>query len=238
MLPSNHSFPSALDVSQTKTVRHLLFVVQVDMTLEACGFICDSSIGGQVTPVLPELPTNDERDTAQRILHTNRYDVIIGSALPDETKETYSYTLSSEQLPPPTDTDRDMRSHHFRKNNELYRSSVRSASNNSYFFPTTGLYNLSCVIVGTTYECKLGKEASFEERASKIKTPRERFQASLLLTNNSNSIFTATGLSKWVTAETGNGSATSKQVSKVTCSDVYTQVRTVITTNLFPRHCN
>lgn len=207
------------------------------MTLEACGFICDSLIGGQVTPVLPALPTNDERDIAHSILHTNRYDVIIGSALPNETKETYSYTLSSEQLPPTTDTDRDMRSHHFRKNNELYRSSVRSASNNSYFFPTTGLYNLSCVIVSTTYECKLGKKSSFE-RVSKVKTPRERFQTNLLLSNNSNSMFLATGLSKWVTAEAGNGSATSNEVAKVTCSDVYTQVRTVITVNLFPRHCN
>jgi hypothetical protein len=238
MVPTNHGFPSALDVSQTKTVMHLSFLIQVEMTLEACGFVCDSSVGGQVTPVLPALSTNDERDTAHSILHTNRYDVIIGSTSPDETKETYSYTLSSEQLPPATDTDRDMRSHHFRKNNEFYRSSVRSASNNSYFFPTTGLYNLSCVLRSTTYECTFGKKASFEERVSKMKTPRERFQTSLFLANNSNSMFLATGLSSWVIAETGNNSATSKEVVDVKCSDVYTQVRPTITTILFPRHCS
>lgn len=197
-------------------------IKQVEMTLEACGFICDSSIGGQVTPVLPALLTDDEKDTSQRILQANRYDVIIGSPLPNETKETYSYTLSSEQMPPTSDTDRDLRSHRFKKNNEFYRTSVRSASNNSYFFPTTGLYNLSCVLVNTTYECQFGKNASAEE-VSKIQTSRERFKTSLFLTDKSNNMFLAAGLSNWVVAETGNASALSTGSANATCTDVYIQ---------------
>lgn len=197
------------------------------MTLEACGFICDSSIGGQVTAVLPALSTSDEKGTSQRILQTTRYDVIVGSRVPNETKETYSYTLSSEELPPTSDTDRDLRSHRFRKNNEFYRTSVRSASDSSYFFPATGLYNLSCVLVSTKYECRFGNNASVAQ-VPKVQTPRERFKTSLLLANKSNNMFLATGLSNWVATETGNGSATSKQNANATCSDVYTQVRPVI----------
>jgi hypothetical protein len=207
------------------------------MTLEACGFICDSSIGGQVTPVLPAPLTSDE-DTSQRIFQTNRYDVIVGSRFPNETKETYSYTLSSEQMAPTSDTDRDLRSHRFRKNNEFYRTSVRSASNNSYFFPTTGLYNLSCVLVNMTYECKFGENSSVEEEVSKIQTSRERFKTSLFLTNKRNNMFLAKGLSNWVAAETGNGSATSKGNANATCNDAYTQVCLVISVSLFPRLCN
>jgi hypothetical protein len=203
------------------------------MTLEACGFICDSSIGGQVTPVLPSLLTNDEEYASQRIFQANRYDVIIGSPFPNETKETYSYTLSSEQMPPTSDTDRDLRSHRFKKNNEFYRTSVRSASNNSYFFPTTGLYNLSCVLVNTTYECKFGKSASAEEGVSTIQASRERFKTSLFLTDKSNNMFLAAGLSK-----TGNASATSKGNTNATCSDVYTQVWPVISAIFFPCHCS
>lgn len=214
---------------------HLLFFVQVEMTLEACGFICDSSIGGQVTPVLPAVESNDERETTHRILHANRYDVIIGSAYPSGPKETYSYTLSSDQTAPATDTDRDLRSHRYRKNNEFYRSSVRSASNDSYFFPTTGLYNLSCILANATYECKFGKDASYEDRLSKVKAPRERFLASVLLANSSNNMLLAMGLGNWVIAETGNGSATSKDMADVTCSDVYTQVRPVLSVILLPR---
>jgi hypothetical protein len=205
------------------------------MTLEACGFICDSSIGGQVTPVLPALLANDEKDISQHILQTNRYDVIIGSPFPNDTKETYSYTLSSEQMPPTSDTDRDLRSHRFKKNNEFYRTSVRSASNNSYFFPTTGLYNLSCVLVNKTYECKFGKNAS-AEGVSKIQTPRGRFKTSLFLTDKSNNMFLAAGLSNWVAAKTGNASATSKGSANATCSDVYIQVCPVISVIMFPRH--
>jgi hypothetical protein len=139
-------------------------------------------------------------------------------------------------MPPTSDTDRDLRSHRFRKNNEFYRTSVRSVSNNSYFFPTTGLYNLSCVLVNTTYECKFGKNASVEEGVSKIQTSRERFKTSLLLTNKSNNMFLAKGLSNWAAAQTGNGSPTSKENANATCSDVYTQVCPVISVILFPRH--
>ncbi|XP_023714958.1 uncharacterized protein LOC111868499 [Cryptotermes secundus] len=196
-------------------------IQQVEMTLEACGFICDSSIGGQVTAVLPAVSTN-EKDTSQRILQTTRYDVIVGSRVPNETKETYSYTLSSEEMPETSDTDRDLRSHRFRKNNEFYRTSVRSASNNSYFFPTTGLYNLSCVLVDAKYDCRFGKNAS-AQGAPKVQTPRERFKTSLFLANKSNNMFLATGLSNWVATETGNGSATSRENANATCSDVYTQ---------------
>jgi hypothetical protein len=209
--------------------------LQVEMTLEACGFICDSAIGGQVTPMLPAILTSDEKDISQRILQTNRFDVTIGSPFPNETKETYSYTLSSEQMPSTADGDRDLRSHRFRKNNEFYRTSVRSASNNSYFFPTTGLYNLSCVLVNMTYECKFGKNASVEEGVSKIQSSRDQFKTSLFLTNKNKNMFLATGLSNWITAETGNGSTTSKESGNATCSDVYTQVRPVIYVTLSPR---
>jgi hypothetical protein len=208
------------------------------MTLEACGFICDSSIGGQVTPVLSALSTSDEKNTSQRILQANRYDVIVDSRFPNETKETYSYTLSSEQMPPISDTDRDLRSHRFRKNNEFYRTSVRSASNNSYFFPTTGLYNLSCVLINTTHVCKFGENASIEDGVSKVQTSRERFKTNLFLTNKSNNMFLATGLSNWFAAETDTGSATSKGNANATCSDAYTQVCPVISVILFSRHCS
>lgn len=203
------------------------------MTLEACGFICDSSIGGQVTAVLPALSTSHE-DTSQRILQTTRYDVIVDSRFPNETKETYSYTLSSEEMPPASDTDRDLRSHRFRKNNEFYRTSVRSASNNSYFFPTTGLYNLSCVLVNTKYECRFGKNASVAEEVPKVQTPRERFKTSLFLANKRTHMFLVTAVSNWVATETGNGSATSKENANATCSDVYTQVCPVISVVSFP----
>lgn len=209
----------------------------METTLEACGFICESVIGSQVTPI--SLSTNDEQDMTQRILQTHLYDVIISSPFSKKAKETYAYTLTSEQMPSSVDEDTDLRSHRFRKNNDFYQTSVRSISNNSFFFPTTGLYNFSCVIANMTYQCQFGNNTSVEEGVSRIQTSRDRFKTSLLLTNNAtNNMFLAMGLNNWDVAEAGNRSAVSRKNMNATCSDVYTQVRTNIPAVLFLRHCS
>lgn len=189
----------------------------METTLEACGFICESVTGSQVTPI--SLLTNDEQDTSQRILRTQRYDVMISSDFPKNAKEIYSYALTSEQMPP-VDEDMDLRSHRFRKNNDFYQTSVRNISNNSFFFPTTGLYNLSCVIANTTYKCQFGNNASVEG-VSRIQTSRHRFKTSLLLanTNATDNLFLAMGIKNWA--------GVSKKKMNATCSDAFTQVSTI-----------
>lgn len=194
---------------------------QIEATLEACGFICKLATDNQVTPFLPTLLTTDEKSMSERILQTRRYDVKISSSSANNTEETYPFTIRAEQISSIDADDRDLRSRHFWKNNEYYRTSVRRTSNNSYFFPTTEMYNLTCGFVNTTYVCRFGSNVSDDEGASRITTPKNRFRTSLFLaSNNVTSMILATGFSSWIGTKNGNGSAE----MNATCSDGYTQV--------------
>lgn len=208
----------------------------METTLEACGFVCESVIGSHVTPV--SRITNDTQDISQRILQTHRYDVMISTVFPQYANETHFFTPTSEHMTT-VDEDKDLRSHRQWKNNEFYRNSVRKVSNNSFFFPTTTIYNLTCALVDTTYQCQFGNNASMEE-ASRIQTSINRFKTSLLLAdkNATNGMFLAMGLSNWAVAEAGNISAVSKENMNATCSDVYTQVCLDIPAMLFFRRCS
>lgn len=205
--------------------------------MEACGFVCESIIGSRVTPI--SLLTK-EQNTSQHILETRRYDVVVSSPSPKNAKEIFSYTLTSEQKPLSANEDTDLRSHRFRKNNDFYRTSVRSISNNSFFFPATGLYNFSCGIANTTYQCQFGNNASAEDEVLRIQTSRDRFNTSLLLAkkNATNDMFLALRLSSWTAIEAGKTSAVSNKDMNATCSDVYTEVCTNIPLMLFLCHCS
>lgn len=169
---------------------------QIPVTLEACGFLCHQDIGGQIVPMLSE--RYDDKNISYQLPRTKNYDVIISDTLTN----TFSYSLTSEQMPEdikdkPQD---DLRNHLKLKNNEFYRTSVRKISNNSFFFPTTGLYNFSCELVNstlfTTYQCKFGEGLNVQEGVSKIKTMRKHFTANLFLSDNKNT-FLASTISNW-----------------------------------------
>ena len=193
---------------------NLFFLLQIPVTLEACGFLCHQDIGGQIVPMLPDI--QDDNNTNYLLPRTRNYDVIIS----DNITNTFSYSLTSEQLPEeiqgkPKD---DLRNHLKLKNNEFYRTSVRMISNNSFFFPTTGLYNLSCELVNstlsTTYQCRFGDGLNVEEGISKIQTIRKHFKTNVFLNDNKH-MFLASAISNWTNS---NGNFNS------TCEDMFSQV--------------
>jgi hypothetical protein len=171
--------------------------------------------------------TTDDIDPSQRIFQTRQYDVTISSSFPKNAKDTYSYTLTSEHMPSSTEEDSDLRSHRFKKNNDFYRTSVRSVSNNSYFFPTTGLYDLNCFLVNMTYECEFGNSTSVEGGVSRIEKSRDSFRTTLLLAdkNTTHSTLVVMGISDWTPTDVEDGSVVAKEPVNATCTDVYTQVR-------------
>lgn len=57
--------------------------------------------------------------------------------------KTYSYNLTKEEVPK-QQTKQEALSHRFMKNNDHFRRSIRRLSRNDYFFPTTGLFNITC----------------------------------------------------------------------------------------------
>jgi hypothetical protein len=165
--------------------------------------------------------TNDGKRASQGILQTRRYEVMISSTSPNDTQEIYPYKLTAEQMPSSVVDDRDVRSHRFWKDNKFYRTSVRSISNNSYFFPATGMYNINCGLVNMTYQCTFGSNFGVDTGLSSMQTPINRFKTILFLDhNNVSSAIQAKDCSSWTIAEIGNGSA----VMNATCSDIYTQV--------------
>ena len=169
----------------------------------------------------PTLLTNDEKRTSQGILQTRRYDVMISSTSPNDTQNIYHYTLTAEQMPSSVVEDRDVRSHRFWKDNKFYRTSVRSVSNTSYFFPTTGIYNITCGLANMTYQCTFGSNFGLGTGVSNMQTPINRLKTVLFLDNNNvSSVIQANDFSRWTVTEIGNGSA----VTNAKCSDVYTQV--------------
>jgi len=193
---------------------------QIETTLEACGFICELENDSQLTQVSPTLLTNDKKITSQDILQTRHYEVIISSTSPNDTQEIYPYTLTAEQMPSLVVDDRDLRSHRFWKENKFYRTSVRSVSNNSYFFPTTGMYNITCGLVNMVYQCTFGSNIGVDTGLSTMQTPINRFKTILFRDNNNvSSVIQAKDFSSWTVTEIGNGLA----VMNATCSDVYTQ---------------
>lgn len=118
--------------------------------------------------------------------------------------------------------DQDLRSHRFWKDNKFYRTSVRSVSNNAYFFPTTGMYNITCGLVNMTYQCTFGSNFGVDKGVLSMQTPINRFKTILFLDNkNVSSVIQAKDFSSWTVTEIGNGSA----VMNATCNNVYTQVR-------------
>lgn len=169
----------------------------------------------------PTLLTNDKKRTSQDILQTRHYEVIISSTSPNDTQEIYPYTLTAEQMPSLDVDDRDLRSHRFWKENKFYRTSVRSVSNNSYFFPTTGMYNITCDLVNMVYQCTFGSNIGVDTGLSTMQTPINRFKTILFRDNNNvSSVIQAKDFSSWTVTEIGNGLA----VMNATCSNVYTQV--------------
>lgn len=155
-------------------------------------------------------------------MQTRHYEVMRSRTSPNDTQEIYPYTLTAEQMPSSVAEDRDLRSHRLWKDNKFYRTSVRSVSNNSYFFPTTGMYNITCGLLNMTYQCTFGSNFGVDTGVSIMQTPINRFKTILFLGNNNNisSVIQAKGFSSWTVTEIGNGSA----VMNATCSDVYTQV--------------
>jgi hypothetical protein len=197
------------------------FVPQIETMLESCGFICDLATDRQVTPMLSTLLTNDEKSISEHILQSRRYDVMINTSSSNNTQETHSCTLRAKQMPSSAVEDRDLRSRRFWKDNDFYRTSVRSVSNNSYFFPTTGMYNFTCGLVNMTYQCKIGSNVSVNKCVSNIQTPINRFKTSLFLANKKvKNMILAKGFSDWVGSKAGSGSSE----MNATCSNVYTQV--------------
>jgi len=171
--------------------------------------------------VSPTLLSHDEKRTSQGILQTRRYKVKISSTSPNDTQEIYPYALKAEQMPSSVVEDTDLRSNRFWKDNKFYRTSVRSVSNNSYFFPTTGMYNITCGLVNMTYKCAFGSNFGVDTGVSSMQTPINRFKTiSFLDNNNVSSVIQANDFSSWTVREIGTGSA----VKNVTCSDEYTQV--------------
>lgn len=177
---------------------------------------------------------NDEKSTSQRILQTRRFDVVISSTSPNDTQEVYPFILRAEQMSPSVVEDRDLRSRRFWKDNKFYRTSVRSVSNNSYFFPTTGMYNITCGLVNRTYQCKFGGNVRVDTGVSSMQTPINRFKTSLFLANNNvSSVILAKDISSWTVTKVGNESAEMRP----TCSDVYTQVSLEFYVVFFPSYC-
>lgn len=192
---------------------------QIETTLESCGFICDLPTDSQATPMLSTL-LNDEKSMSERILQTRHYEVMINSSSLNNAQETYSCTQTAEKMPSSVVHNRDLRSRRFWKDNEFYRTSVRSVSNNSYFFPTTGMYNLTCGLVNMTYQCKFGTNVSVDKCVSNTQTPINRFKTSLFLANKKDTnMILATGFSKQIGSKVANRSAE----MNATCSDIYTQ---------------
>lgn len=198
-----------------------LLFPQIETKLEACGFICELENDRQVPQVSPSLSTNDEKRASQSILQTHHYDVMINNTSPNDIQEIYPYTITAEQMPSSVVDDRDLRSHRFWKDNKFYRTSVRSVSNNSYFFPTTEMYNITCGLVNMTYQCTFGSNFDVDTGVSSMQTPINRFKTIIFLDNNKvRSVIQAKDFSSWTVIEIGNGSA----VMNVTCSDLYTPV--------------
>ena len=146
---------------------------------------------------------------------------MISSTSPNDTQEIYPYAVKAEQMPSYVVEDRDLRSHRFWKDNKFYQTSVRSASNNSYFFPTTGMYNITCGLVNMSYKCTFGSNFSVDTGVWSTQTPIDRFKTILFLhNNNGSSVIQGNDYSSWTVTEIGTGSA----ATNATCSDVYTQV--------------
>jgi hypothetical protein len=165
--------------------------------------------------------TNDEKRTSQGILQTRHYEVMISSTSPNDTQEIYPYTLTAEQMPSAVVDDRDLRSHRFWKDNKFYRTSVRSVSNNSYFFPTTEMYNITCGLVNMVYQCTFDSNFGVDTGLSTMQTPINRFKTILFRDNNNvSSVNQTKDFTSWTVTEIGNGST----VMNATCNDVYTQV--------------
>ncbi|KAJ9578796.1 hypothetical protein L9F63_005004, partial [Diploptera punctata] len=185
-----------------------------EQVYEACGFLCHQYVGGQIYPVLPEKYGDD--NISYVLTRTKNYDIIIT----DNITNTFSYSLTSEQMPQeilekPKD---DLRNHLKLKSNEFYRTSVRMISNDSYFFPTTGLYNFSCQLLNSTlstkYHCRFGDGLNIEEGVSKIQTVRKQFTTTLFLSGNNN-VFLASTISNWTNNNNVNYNST--------CEDTFLQ---------------
>ncbi|XP_069689213.1 major facilitator superfamily domain-containing protein 6-like [Periplaneta americana] len=190
---------------------------QVDAVLESCGFVCQSNADGS------------------QILETLSYDVVIDRPS-SNTSETYSFRFNPDQRSTGVG-DKDLRSRRNRKNNDFYRSAIRNLSSSSYFFPTTSLYNLSCVLVNSSYtselsgvpeyQCSFGTEAAVDENITTIQPGRERFKLTLYGGNKTNKASRVLGLSGWA----------SKENSNATCSDVYSQVTVSVPGSNGPLRC-
>lgn len=210
-------------------------IQQIETTLEACGFICELKNDSQVTQVSPTLLPHDEKRTSQGILQTRHYNFIISSTSPNDTQEIYPFALKAEQMPSLVVDDTDLRSHRFWKDNKFYRTSVRSVSNNSYFFPTTGIYTIACGLVNMTYKCTFGSNFGVDTDVSSMQTPIYRFKKILFLDNNNvSSVIQANDFSSWTVREIGTGSA----VTNATCTDVYTQAEREVSVSVPLIHPN
>ncbi|PSN42174.1 hypothetical protein C0J52_09851 [Blattella germanica] len=178
---------------------------QVSTNLEACGFLCHPDIGGQITPLLSQF--SEERNKSDLLSYANNFEVIVTSNITN----TFSYSLppqKQEELK--INGDSDKRNKRILKNNEHYLTTIRVISNDSIFFPTSGLYNLSCVFMNDTfpkkYQCKFGENIGLEED-SIIK----HFKSSLH-SSGEISRFTASALS-----------ITKENISAM-CEDTYSQM--------------
>lgn len=117
---------------------------RLDTRLESCGFICRST--NKSLESLPEFfkPSPQSEDepelSVDSILKARSYTIQI--RIGKETK-TYSYNLTVDDVPK-QQTKQEALSQRFMKNNDHFRRSIRRLSRNDYFFPTTGLFNITC----------------------------------------------------------------------------------------------
>lgn len=82
------------------------------------------------------------------ILRTRNYTVVITDTY-SNTSDQFMYTLQADDLPlfrAQTAEDLDKRNFRLMKNKKHYQTSVRQLTDKTYFFPTSGLYNLTCEI--------------------------------------------------------------------------------------------
>ncbi|XP_075232468.1 uncharacterized protein LOC142330866 isoform X2 [Lycorma delicatula] len=131
------------DVLNSQKINESPVLMAVD--LQACGLICfrDPS---EFTPAVNSGPVTLEEESAA-ILRTRSYTAIIHNS-DSNTTDNYSYTLSADDLPlfrTPHPHETDARSNRKMKNSGHFRTSVRKLKTNTYFFPTSGLYNFSCL---------------------------------------------------------------------------------------------
>uniref|UniRef100_A0A0A9W421 Major facilitator superfamily domain-containing protein 6-A n=1 Tax=Lygus hesperus TaxID=30085 RepID=A0A0A9W421_LYGHE len=120
-------------------VKNLNTSIPTYMILQSCGVVCNRS-PNTFQPY--EIGPKTEEEEAKAILKIRSYRV---KAQDSNGTDTYTYTLGPGDLPlyvVPKDPDvRNMKIMHNQGN---YGSSVRQLTATRFFFPTKGLYSLSC----------------------------------------------------------------------------------------------